>query len=398
MNDWAPAQEAMYEEASSLGSTGVFHVRQEGIATGVEPRSRGINLSLPWRQRPKSLAFGDEELAAKFQDLSIERTVTHITNQTYGHAYSQSQSTFSAEPNRPESGSLRGMIRRASVSIKGMVSRRTSVTSHTILEEEKSPTSRPGTSHSAWQRIRQATCLRHSRSLYASDLSLETRSMLDPNAPIPGIGGPPVIPRNTGAAAKAAAALQNEYLGLTTKPSLHQQTLHNKWLAPSGSDDGNDRESGIGITVTSSECELDTTEEEVAPLPQDNSISRLDFIADLPIEIAIQILAHLDAAGLATASLVSRHWYRTTNNQHIWRESFLREKTGTYATSGRTTSGAGLGVPTVRPNNDWKQIYRVKGELDKRWKEGKARPVYLNGHLDSIYCLQFDEYVTPSPE
>jgi hypothetical protein len=30
--------------------------------------------------------------------------------------------------------------------------------------------------------------------------------------------------------------------------------------------------------------------------------------------------------------------------------------------------------------------------LNDRWKTGKARAVYLNGHTDSIYCLQFDEY------
>lgn len=80
-----------------------------------------------------------------------------------------------------------------------------------------------------------------------------------------------------------------------------------------------------------------------------------------------------------------------TSNQHIWRESFLREKTSTYATSGPIRPGRGLGVPTVRPSNNWKDIYRVRDELDRRWGAGEAKSVYLNGHLDSIYCLQFDE-------
>ncbi len=99
----------------------------------------------------------------------------------------------------------------------------------------------------------------------------------------------------------------------------------------------------------------------------------------------------MDAAGLAVAARVSKSWSAVARNQHIWREAFLREKTSTYATSHPVTPGAGLGVPAVRPENDWRQIYRVKQELDRRWKEGKARPVYLNGHRDSIYCLQLDE-------
>jgi F-box and WD-40 domain protein 1/11 len=211
----------------------------------------------------------------------------------------------------------------------------------------------------------------------------------------------------------------------SARPS--QQGLHNKWLlvgptasssgaaSSAASDDGaagNDRESGIGITVASSECDLDVGDDDEAAMAaalaaaaaahvdgtgslrlpiQFNPISRVDFVARLPIELAIQVLSNLDAAGVATASRVSRRWHYVASTQHIWRESFLREKTSTYATSGPTRPGAGLGVPTVRPDNDWRQIYRVKDELDRRWREGKARPVYLNGHLDSIYCLQFDE-------
>lgn len=121
------------------------------------------------------------------------------------------------------------------------------------------------------------------------------------------------------------------------------------------------------------------------------TIVKVDFVSTLPVELSIQILALLDAPTLNTASRVSSHWNRVIRNQHIWRESFLREETTTYATSGPVKPGVGLGVPQVQPSNDWKEIYRVKKELDQRWREGKARPVYLNGHTDSIYCLQFDE-------
>ncbi|KMQ81670.1 f-box and wd40 domain [Lasius niger] len=72
----------------------------------------------------------------------------------------------------------------------------------------------------------------------------------------------------------------------------------------------------------------------------------------------------------------------------------------TYATGRSVQPGSGLGIPPVTPRNDWRKIYQAKLELSQRWKGGKARPVYLNGHLDSIYCLQFDEYAflsSPAP-
>ncbi|EPE10801.1 hypothetical protein F503_05896 [Ophiostoma piceae UAMH 11346] len=198
---------------------------------------------------------------------------------------------------------------------------------------------------------------------------------------------PPVIPINTGGAARAAAAaaFQNEIL----------QMMQPKWLQEE--DTGNDRESGIGITITS---ESDSADEATAQTAVgDNcqgdlaelAITKVDFVANLPTELAILILSELDATGLQAASRVSQAWNLVAKNQHIWRESFLREKTGTYATSGPVQPGVGLGVPPARPSSDWRQIYRVKHELDRRWQEGKTRPVYLNGHSDSIYCLQFDE-------
>ncbi|CAK7266541.1 hypothetical protein SEPCBS119000_002083 [Sporothrix epigloea] len=293
---------------------------------------------------------------------------------------------------------------------------------------------RPNTSHalSGWHRVRQAASFRHSRVLdggapgandslessasnghfdvpaihrvgdcgcraYNHGLSGPTPSssatLPENSFPITGPpcrSRPPVIPPHTGDAARAAAAaaLQTDLVQL--RPS--------KWRQQD--DFGNDRESGIGIAVTSSELEsADEANAQgaygvIAPgeAPQ-LDITKVDFIGTLPMELAILILSELDASGLSSASRVSRAWHEAVKNQHIWRESFLREKTTTYATSGSVQPGDGLGVPSVRPSCDWRQIYRVKQELDRRWQEGKTRPVYLNGHSDSIYCLQFDEKI-----
>ncbi|CAK7236341.1 hypothetical protein SCUCBS95973_009575 [Sporothrix curviconia] len=367
----------------------------------------------------------------------------------------------------PGKKAIKGMIRRASVSLHGFIQRRASFAggskatlggaddasastshflpnrllrsshahlqshSHVQTAPQSQPQSQgklpvrlqPGSADprpTTWRRVRQAASFRHSR-VFDSDAAAAASAAnndyydqyaihegadfdsspyngrhggpsLSSSAPLPGglssMNRPPVIPPHTGGAARAAAAasLQTDIM----------QLLQPKWLQQD--DFGNDRESGIGIAIASPESEsADEANAQgaygiIAPgdAPQ-LDITKVDFVGNLPMELAIMILSELDAGALSSASRVSRAWYEAVKNQHIWRESFLREKTTTYATSRPVQPGAGLGVPPVRPSCDWRQIYRVKQELDRRWQEGKTRPVYLNGHSDSIYCLQFDE-------
>lgn len=321
-------------------------------------RSRNGSSSMPWRSRPKSLVLGEHDLPRQFGDLAIEE----------GHDVNN---------DAPKSAdSIKGRIRRASLSLKGIVRRDRRGSESAVNSNEVRPT----TSHSAWHRLRQAASFRHPRTSYGYPSNLETiYSPVEaefPRYPVPGNGlAPPIIPRHTGAAAKAAAALQNEYLN-TAQYYEGMGSL---------SESQNDRESGIGITLAST-SQIDV------PMEQGASMVRKDFVAELPVEIAVQILSHLDAGQLSTAARVSKLWYGLVQDQHIWRQSFLREKTYTYATSRRCQPGIGRGVPSIRPGNDWQKIYRAREELDKRWKIGRqARAVFLNGHVDSVYCQQFDE-------
>ncbi|KAJ4141597.1 hypothetical protein NW768_000812 [Fusarium equiseti] len=382
VNDWAPAQEAMMESPSEsstmVDSTAKSHVASEaGAIHTPQPqpqRNRSMSLSMPWR-RPKSFAFGHEHnsqnLSRHFTDLAIDDHEDDMHDSNQHHHF-----------HTPGAKQIKGMFRRASLSINRIVHRRPSIAEDTQEDAEASrPTTSYNGAHSTWSRLRQAT-MRRSRSIYGFEFNRDHATYNydnTSNLPIPGYGGePPVIPSNSGAAAKASAAMQNEYLA--------RQGLYNMWLNPSTNDESNDRESGIGITVTlpGAECE-DETEENIA-------ISTIDFISRLPAELAIHVLANLDASALTKAAAVCKNWNKIVSNQHIWRESCLRETTTTYATSEPVAPGSGLGVPAVSPVNDWREIYRVKQELSQRWKTGKARPVYLNGHKDSIYCLQFDEH------
>ncbi|CAJ2506101.1 Uu.00g002310.m01.CDS01 [Anthostomella pinea] len=350
-----------YSHDTGMEASDQHHQHEHPRPTTANPfrRDRSASTSLPWKRRPKSLVLGDGDILDGLGELAIEES--HDVN--------------NHEP-RP-STSFKGKFRRASVSLmKGIVGRDRRSSEPAVDYHEYRPT----TAHSAWNRLRQATSFRHSRSSYGDRSGLETiyspHESEFPDLPVPGHGlAPPIIPHHTGGAAKAAAAMQNEYFAFARQ----QQ----EWLS---TDELNDRESGIGIALTATESQSGFQEE------QDPSIVRTDFIAHLPSELSVQILAHLDAAQLRAAGQVSRLWYQVVQDQHIWRRSFLREKTSTYATSLPVQPGTGCGVPTIRPGMDWQKIYQARDELDRRWQIGpQARATYLNGHLDSIYCLQFDE-------
>ncbi|TVY58939.1 Beta-TrCP [Lachnellula suecica] len=260
--------------------------------------------------------------------------------------------------NEKQEGGFRGFIRRASVSIK---KRRHSHAAQTIEE-------RPQTSSSTWHKLRQATSFnRHSRCLTAQCFDAESSANSSEYlSPIPGFGNaPPIIPRgNGGEAARATAAAQNEFFFVRNRHLLSPEYQLE------------DRESGIGIAVTGY---------------QNSLIDRVDFIACLPNELAIQILEKLDHHSLASTALVSKAWHQVSCDNQIWRGAFLREKSKTYAMSGPVQPGTGMGVPSPNPSHNFKDLYRIRQKLEQNWRDGKAEPIYLNGHLDSIYCVQFDE-------
>ncbi|KAM7217608.1 beta-TrCP [Rhypophila decipiens] len=425
MNDWVPAQEALFRpralaeaqfgESSSSAERAVTQPampqfpEHDIIITGPSPpRVRSKSVSPPWISAPKSPFFEDEDRGK--DHLALEKSKSH----GFGH---MDTDVHANQPTSSKAGhhTFTRMLRRASLSLKSgvktFVHRRTSVPAADVFDHDGQPQrpalagpshnlARPTTSHSTWHRLRQATSFhRHSRMLYSGHgertFEADLGPIESPTFPVPGSGEqPPIIPRNTGAAARQAAA--SACSGLQGYDLMSTPVPRPGWLGDEGL---GDHESGIGIALTSSETETSTPQDGVdsdvdvgAVASQDEAdISRVDFVSRLPLELAIQVLAQLEAATLVKASRVSRQWFTILNTQHIWRESFLREKAGTYASSGSVQPGAGLGVPAIEPDNNWKDIYRVKHDLDERWKTGSARSVYLHGHTDSIYCLQFDE-------
>ncbi|KAK6510339.1 hypothetical protein TWF506_009455 [Arthrobotrys conoides] len=108
-----------------------------------------------------------------------------------------------------------------------------------------------------------------------------------------------------------------------------------------------------------------------------NSIVGIDIMTVFPTEIVAQILSYLDHRSLLSCELVSRYWYSVALSSHIWRYTFEAEY-------GKLKAG-------ISYNRDWKSMFEVKSSLNKRWLKGQVNPTYLNGHSDSVYCVQFDQ-------
>lgn len=107
-----------------------------------------------------------------------------------------------------------------------------------------------------------------------------------------------------------------------------------------------------------------------------------------------QILSYLDPESLMRAEVVSRAWREEASSRHVWRTVFRREfgpRCHGKTVTRRKIQSAGLGK--TLPDQDWKRMFMVRQALERRWKEGEAAAIYLQGHKDSVYCVQFDEYV-----
>lgn len=370
--DWAAVQREIFAASGPQSATESSFPRRHSAAPqgSHDQRMRSLSLSLPWR-RPKNVLFSHHD----YSHAAHEDAIADDSHEPFAHGTEHRRT-------RP-TGALKGMLRRASHSIRGMVHRRPSLLHEedTIYEKNMTESSRPSTANLTWNKLRQATGFRHARSACGLDASYNLPyrpAQQQTNAPIPAFGDePPYIPVHGGAAAKASAALQNEYAA--------RQSLQNRWL----DEDGNDRESGIGIVLSGGSADFDVEAEAAARAAA--NMTRVDFVSQLPTELAIQILAKLDAAALTRLSTVCRGWAALIQNQHVWRESFCREMATTYATGRPVAPDTGMGIPKTVPGNDWRRAYQIKRELNQRWREGKARPVYLSGHTDSVYCLQFDE-------
>lgn len=222
------------------------------------------------------------------------------------------------------------------------------------------------------------------QSFYAPTASIST--------PIPGRGqAPPVLPdhRFAGAAARAAAAAQNEEMQAARMAKAERENKFLDMRVPL------DSESGICIDMRE---RSDTNLPGIMRLGKNKSTGEKhayannlqDPVALLPAEISAHILSYLDPDSLMSSELVSRTWFQASSShvwRHVFRNAYGRRPASKTASKVKQSSGLGKSIP----NQDWKKKFLVRRALDQRWKDGSAAAIYLQGHEDSVYCSQFDE-------
>lgn len=112
-----------------------------------------------------------------------------------------------------------------------------------------------------------------------------------------------------------------------------------------------------------------------------DDILRIDFIHALPFELAVQILSYIDPT--SSCSLVSKRWNLVCSDNSVWRQYYYR-KFGMLASEMVKT------IPPAPRYHDWREIFGKKKQLLQNWQEGQVDALFLEGHTDAVYCLQFD--------
>lgn len=119
-----------------------------------------------------------------------------------------------------------------------------------------------------------------------------------------------------------------------------------------------------------------------------------DPASELPKELFAQVLSYLDAHSLINAEVVSRQWHLSASHGLMWKRTFLNDFGPSSSTIPENSSEfhiGGQGLVDDEADQDWKKMWKTRKALHQRWTDGHAAAIYLEGHYDSVYCVQFDE-------
>ncbi|TCD64303.1 hypothetical protein EIP91_004281 [Steccherinum ochraceum] len=148
------------------------------------------------------------------------------------------------------------------------------------------------------------------------------------------------------------------------------------------------------------------------------AVTGVDIVGLLPEEVALHVLSYLDLHAMIACLGVSKTWRRLAHDNALWHGLFRKRKADGWAVDLRkhkvqtpasllAMSHSGQwsrGVP-AQLEPDWRSLYMTRSELDRRWagtsivgtsedKENAAvfepRTRKISGHVDSVYCLEFD--------
>ena len=121
----------------------------------------------------------------------------------------------------------------------------------------------------------------------------------------------------------------------------------------------------------------------------------LDPTSKLPQELMLQIFQCLDVKDLCSIERVHSSWKALADDTSVWRNAFLRKYERRVYTDPPSIQVGGIGCGrSNKPDQEWKRMYKARVALEQNWRAGPkdaGKAVYLSGHTDSVYCVQFDE-------
>ncbi|KAK9235363.1 WD40-repeat-containing domain protein, partial [Lipomyces kononenkoae] len=104
-----------------------------------------------------------------------------------------------------------------------------------------------------------------------------------------------------------------------------------------------------------------------------------DFTNRLPSELRTLVFCRLDFRSILICRCVCRRWKDVAEMSAVWRYQFrLRRR---WAVK-----------PETPDDIDWRNMFKTHYLLDRRWERGACVHAYnLDGHEESVYCVQFDD-------
>ncbi|PNS20107.1 F-box/WD repeat-containing protein 11 [Sphaceloma murrayae] len=125
-------------------------------------------------------------------------------------------------------------------------------------------------------------------------------------------------------------------------------------------------------------------------LPEPDVI-KLDPITYLPLELNALVFSYLDAPTLRACQKIGP-WKALASDPLIWRGEYLRNfnKKVSVTPAPIQIGGVGIGMHDQKLQN-WQLMHSAREQINTNWANGKGRAVYMAGHTDSVYCVQFDE-------
>ncbi len=120
------------------------------------------------------------------------------------------------------------------------------------------------------------------------------------------------------------------------------------------------------------------------------TISKIDFITRLPVELSRQIITNLDAKSICSCARVKKNWEIIANSDEVWQKLCLQHVK-------KECVKCGWSLPCLDNimDTNWKDFYKRRMKVEKNWRKGVYSCSYLqtsiSGQEDGITALYFNE-------